>query len=163
MQRQQHYLQTLLAIGQQAAENSDIDRAKGSIYEGAAIGVRDENGNWVAQRDAEGNIVFSNNYINAQVYQYDAINDQERVTYDTSYMKLRELVFGYDLSKKTLGDGPFKGVRASIYGRNLWTIYKNTPPGIDPESGTTSGNGQGIEYGAFLPVRTVGLNVKLSF
>ncbi len=142
---------------------SDSDRPKGAIYEGAAIGVRDADGNWVAQRDAEGNIVYSNNWIVSQNYYYDAINDQERITYDTSYMKLREIVFGYDLSKKTLGDGPFKGVRASIYGRNVWTIYKNTPPGIDPESGTTSGNGQGIEYAAFLPVRTIGLNVKLSF
>ena len=143
---------------------SDTDRDKGRIYEGAAYGVKDENGVWVAQRDEEGNIVYADqHWINPQVYGYNGINDMERFTYDTSYLKLRELVFGYDLSKKTLGNGPFKAVRASIYGRNLWTIYKNTPHGIDPESGTTSGNGQGIEYAAYLPVRTVGFNVKLSF
>ena len=149
--------------GLYGTDYSDNERVKGRLYPNSALGVRDADGNWVAERDAEGNVIESQRQINPQWYGYDAINDMPQVTYDTSYIKLREMVFGYDLSKKTLGDGPFKAVRASIYGRNLWTIYKNTPPGIDPESGTTSGNGQGIEYGAFLPTRIVGFNVKLSF
>jgi hypothetical protein len=48
-------------------------------------------------------------------------------------------------------------------GRDLWTIFRNTPQGIDPEAGTTSGNGQGIEYGSFLPTRTIGVNINLGF
>ncbi len=142
---------------------NDSERPKGVQYENAAIGVRDADGNWVAQRDAEGNIVFSENWINPQQMNYDPINDQERVTYDTSYIKLREAVLGYTIPKKSMGKLPFQSARVSVVGRNLWTIKKNTPDGLDPEAGTTSGNGQGIEYGTFLPTRTVGLNVKLSF
>ena len=54
-------------------------------------------------------------------------------------------------------------MRVALVGRDLWTIYRNTPQGIDPESQTNSGNGQGIEYGSFLPTRTVGVNLKLDF
>jgi TonB-linked SusC/RagA family outer membrane protein len=142
---------------------SDNERVKGRLYENSALGVRDAEGNWVAERDADGNVIESQRQINPQWWGYDAINDMGRVTYDTSYMKLRELVLGYNLPQKTLENTPFRSIRASVYGRNLWTIYKNTPPGIDPESGTTSGNGQGLEYGVFLPTRIVGFNVKLSF
>ena len=56
-----------------------------------------------------------------------------------------------------------KNAKISVVGRNLWTIYRNTPQGLDPEAGTSSGNGQGIEFGSFLPTRTVGFNVKLRF
>ena len=45
----------------------------------------------------------------------------------------------------------------------IYGLIRNTPQGIDPESGTTSGNGQGIEYGSFLPTSTIGVNVKLVF
>ncbi len=149
--------------GLYGTDYNDSDRVSGRVYENSAVGVRDADGNWVAERDGDGNIIYNTNNINPQQYGYDAINDMERITYDTSYMKLREMVIGYDLSKKTLGNSAFKAVRVSMYGRNLWTIYKNTPFGIDPESGTTSGNGQGIEYASYLPVRTFGFNVKLSF
>lgn len=142
---------------------SDSDRPKGAIYEGAAIGVRDADGNWVAQRDANGEIVYSQNWMNPQPYGYDALRDQERITYDTSYIKLREAVLAYNVASKALENTPFQSVKLSLVGRNLWTIHQNTPNGLDPEAGTTSGNGQGIEYGSFLPTRTVGLNVKLSF
>ena len=54
-------------------------------------------------------------------------------------------------------------MKLSIIGRDLWTIYRNTPQGIDPEAGTTTGNGQGIEFGSFLPTRTIGFNLKLRF
>ena len=56
-----------------------------------------------------------------------------------------------------------KNIKLSIVGRDLWTIYRNTPQGIDPEAGTTSGNGQGLEFASFLPTRSIGVNLKLRF
>jgi hypothetical protein len=91
------------------------------------------------------------------------LQDQQRFTYDASYVKLREVTIGYTLPNKFLKDMPFKRAKFSIVGRDLWTIYRNTPQGIDPEAGTTSGNGQGIEYGSFLPTRTLGININLGF
>lgn len=142
----------------------DSQRPKGRIYEASAVGVQDENGNWVAQRDADGNIVYANIWLSPQLYGFDGLSDQSRFVYDSSYAKLREVVFGYTFPPKLLKKlKNIKHLKISVVGRNLWTIYRNTPQGIDPESGTTSGNGQGIEFGSFLPTRTVGVNLKMTF
>lgn len=153
-----------MGIGLYGTDYSDIERQKGVTYENAARGVQDADGNWVAERDADGNIIYDTNWISPQLYNYDPLDDQERITYDTSYIKLREFVVGYTFPRSILNKTSFiQGTKISLVGRNLWTIHQNTPQGLDPEAGTTSGNGQGIEFGSFLPTRTVGLNLKLSF
>ena len=142
----------------------DPGRPKGRIYEASAVGVQDADGNWVAERDAEGNIVYADIWLSPQLYGYDGLSDQARFVYDASYVKLREVVFGYTFPPRVLKKlKNIKHLKISLVGRDLWTIYRNTPQGIDPESGTTSGNGQGIEFGSFLPTRTVGVNVKITF
>jgi hypothetical protein len=142
---------------------ADSDRVKGRQYAGAAYSTTDANGNLVAKRDENGNIVYSNAYISPEQYGFDGLYDQERFTYDASYVKLREITIGYTFPNKFLNKTPFKRAKFSLVGRDLWTIYRNTPQGIDPEAGTTSGNGQGIEYGSFLPTRTLGININLGF
>ena len=142
---------------------ADSDRIKGRQYAGSAISTTDANGNLVAKRDANGNIVYSNAFISPENYGFDGLNDQLRFTYDASYVKLREITLGYTFPNKFLKKTPFKRAKFSLVGRDLWTIYRNTPQGIDPEAGTTSGNGQGIEYGSFLPTRTLGININLGF
>jgi TonB-linked SusC/RagA family outer membrane protein len=142
---------------------ADSDRIKGRQYAGSAISTTDANGNLVAKRDANGNIVYSNAFISPENYGFDGLNDQRRFTYDASYVKLREITLGYTFPSKFLKKTPFQRAKFSLVGRDLWTIYRNTPQGIDPEAGTTSGNGQGIEYGSFLPTRTLGININLGF
>jgi len=150
-------------IGLYGNSYNDSDRSKGQIYENAAIGVRDAAGNWVAAKDASGNILYTKNYINPQNYGYDALSDQARITYDTSFIKLREVMIGYKLPSKILKNTGIQETKFSIVGRNLFTFFQNTPQGIDPEASTTSGNGQGIEYASFLPTRTVGFNINFKF
>ena len=142
---------------------ADSDRPKGRIYENSALGVQDADGNWAAERDANGEIIYTQRWLNPQVYGYDGLQDQRRFVYDASYVKLREVTLGYNIPHRLIKKIKIKNAKISVVGRNLWTIYRNTPQGIDPESGTTSGNGQGIEYGSFLPTRTLGVNVKLVF
>jgi hypothetical protein len=103
------------------------------------------------------------NYISPQNFFFDAGSNQERFTYDASFVKLREVVLGYDLPPKLLERLPLQSARVSLVGRNLAILHQNTPEGIDPESSTTSGNGQGIEYAAFPPAATYGVNLQLSF
>lgn len=142
----------------------DSERAKGRIYEASAVGVQDADGNWVAERDDEGNIVYADIWLSPQLYGYDGLSDQARFVYDASYVKLREVVFGYTFPPRVLKKlKNIKHLKISLVGRDLWTIFRNTPQGIDPEAGTTSGNGQGIEFGSFLPTRTVGVNLKITF
>jgi outer membrane receptor protein involved in Fe transport len=135
----------------------DIERIKGFIYPNSYIGVQDP----VTKAWAAGAI--NNNFINPQFPNVDLLNDQASLTYDASYIKLRELTIGYQLPKGWLSKTPVNEARFSLVGRNLYTLFRNTPIGLDPESTTTSGNGQGIEFGAFLPTRTYGFNIKLSF
>ena len=142
---------------------ADSDRPKGRIYENSALGVQDADGNWAAERDANGEIIYTQRWLNPQVYGFDGLQDKRRFVYDASYVKLREVTLGYNIPHRLIKKIKIKNAKISVVGRNLWTIYRNTPQGIDPESGTTSGNGQGIEYGSFLPTRTLGVNVKLVF
>ena len=144
-------------------EYADGDRVKGRIYQNSALGEQDANGNWSAKRDANGDIVYSQIWLSPEEYGYDGLQDQQRFVYDASYVKLREITFGYTIPTRFIKKLKMKNAKISVVGRNLWTIYRNTPQGLDPEAGTSSGNGQGIEFGSFLPTRTVGFNVKLRF
>ena len=82
--------------------------------------------------------------------------------YDASYVKLRELSLSYTLPSKLLTKTPFTKISASLVGRNLWLISKNTPY-FDPETNQSAGNIQGIADGAYPSTRTMGFNLSLSF
>jgi TonB-linked SusC/RagA family outer membrane protein len=153
----------LQGIGLFGNPYNDSDRPKGIKYENAAFGVRDANGNWVAQRDANGNVVQSNIWLNPQNYGYDSGSDQARTIYDTSFIKLREVILGYTIPKKFVEKTVFQDIKFSVVGRNLFFFYQNTPDGIDPEASSTSGNGQGIEYASSFPTRTISFNLNLKF
>lgn len=98
-----------------------------------------------------------------QNYEYARPNFAEFVIYDASFVKLREVSFGYYFPKLLLAKTPFENARISATGRNLWILHSNTPQGIDPEASSTSGNGQGIENGALPPNAIYGINVRLIF
>lgn len=133
------------------------DRPRGAIYEDSFVGVVDpETGEFVAGDP-------NANYISPMNFFFDAGSNQERFTYDGSFIKLRELVFSYDLPNSLMDRLPLQSARLSLVGRNLAILFQNTPEGIDPESSTTSGNGQGIEYAAFPPAASYGVNLQLSF
>ncbi len=86
----------------------------------------------------------------------DALN-----VFDASYIKLREVTFGYSMPKKYVG--PFTDVRFSLFARNLFTWgidYK----GMDPEMASYgSGNTQGLEGGSLPSTRTYGMNLEFKF
>lgn len=115
--------------------------------------------------DANGNVSYVPNdvYVNPQNY-WSSIqeNTPEPFIYDNSYIKLRELSFGYSLPKKILKNTPFTSVTASVYGRNLWLIYTNLK-NVDPESTYNNGNGKGFEYGSLPSRRTFGFNLNVKF
>ena len=102
-------------------------------------------------------------YVTPQNYEYARPNYAEFVIYDASYVKLREVVVGYNLPTQLLKKLMVKSARISASGRNLAILYKKTPKGIDPEASSTSGNGQGIENGALPPNAIYGFNLRLTF
>lgn len=99
-------------------------------------------------------------YVNPR-YRYGSWD--ERSVFDASYIKLRELAVGYSIPRRVLKNSPVSNVKLSFIGRNLAILYQKTPKGIDPEAAVSSGNAQGIEYGAMPPVSSFGFDVKISF
>ena len=80
--------------------------------------------------------------------------------YDNSYVKCREITFGYTFPEKTLGKF-VKGLNVSFVARNPFIIWKNIP-NIDPDSGYNT-SGMGLEYGSLPYRRSYGLNVNMKF
>ncbi|MGZ3926030.1 MAG: SusC/RagA family TonB-linked outer membrane protein [Mucilaginibacter sp.] len=87
----------------------------------------------------------------------------DRYIQDASYLRLKNLVLGYNFSNTLLNKIYVKQVRVYVAAQNLvtWTKYK----GYDPEVNSFEQNNtaQGIDYGAYPNYRTflLGLNVTL--
>jgi hypothetical protein len=83
---------------------------------------------------------------------------------ENSYWKVREMSLGYDIPTKFVKNGLVKNLTVSVFGRNLFYLYK-TLKDIDPESvngGTTWGGQAGVGYSSS-PTRTFGLSIRASF
>lgn len=87
----------------------------------------------------------------------------DRYIQNGSYLRLKNVVLGYNFSNELLNNIHVKQVRIYVSAQNLatWTKYK----GYDPEVSTFEQNNlaQGIDYGSYPNYRTflVGLNVTL--
>jgi len=141
----------------------DASRVKGMKFDGyyplldaSGKPVLDASGRMVPGQKADYNV-------SPQAYwQYMDYNMHVNI-FDASYIKLNQVIVGYNFPAKLFKGTPFQSARISLVGRNLWTILKHTPNGIDPESANSSGNAQGIEQGGSLPYATYGFDFKLTF
>ena len=92
---------------------------------------------------------------------WKAIADvQKPFVYDNSYIKCREITFGYNVPEKFLGKF-VKSLSISFVARNPFTLWKNIP-NIDPDSSYNT-SGMGLEYGSLPSRRSYGLNVNMKF
>jgi TonB-linked SusC/RagA family outer membrane protein len=93
-------------------------------------------------------------------YQALAKNISALDVLDGSFIKLRQVTFGYTIPKTTLLRTPFSAITISLVGRNLWTIMKRSD-NIDPESGFSPFVAYaGIEGTSLPATRTYGFNVN---
>jgi TonB-linked SusC/RagA family outer membrane protein len=82
---------------------------------------------------------------------------------DGSFIKLRQVSFGYTIPRTVLSGTPFSAINVSLVGRNLWTIMKHSD-NIDPESGFSPNVAYaGIEGTSLPAVRTYGFSVNFKF
>jgi TonB-linked SusC/RagA family outer membrane protein len=96
-------------------------------------------------------------------YQSLARNISSLNVLDGSFIKLRQVSFGYNIPKNILNNTPFNSITFSLVARNLWTIMKHTD-NIDPESNFAPGiNYAGIEGTSVPAVRTYGFNLNFKF
>lgn len=98
----------------------------------------------------------------SQYYGNWAYANQGMFVYDASFLKFRQIIFGYDFPAKMFHN-KIQGIRLSFVTRNVFTIIKHTP-NIDPETSySASIYSQGLEAPSVPYSRTFGfnLNVKL--
>lgn len=87
-------------------------------------------------------------------------NAPSMFVYDNSYVKCREITFGYTFPERMLGK-TVKGLSVSFVARNPFIVWKNIP-NIDPDSGYNT-SGMGLEYGSLPSRRSFGFNVNVKF
>jgi TonB-dependent starch-binding outer membrane protein SusC len=81
--------------------------------------------------------------------------------YDSSYGRLRTLTVGYTIPKKLTQKAKIENIRLYVMGENLITLTKY--PGYDPEIGSTSIFGSGIDHGVYPQSRTITFGMNLTF
>jgi iron complex outermembrane receptor protein len=99
------------------------------------------------------------------VYQFDSSADGDGMAfiYKNNYIKLRELVLGYNVSKTFANKLHFQNLRVSLIGRNLLYVYR-TMKNLDPEAPLGgSWMKQGIDEGSTGATRSFGFSVNASF
>ena len=104
--------------------------------------------------------------ISAQNYWQNGVQPEEYI-YDASYIKLKELVLGYNLPKSVLSHIPFNAVntlKVSLVGANLVYLLKHTP-GTTPDGSAMSSNvfSQAIDFAPVPNTRTFGFTVNVGF
>ena len=92
-------------------------------------------------------------------------NNHEYSILDGTFVKLREVVLGYDFNFKK--PKVFQKLNLSIVGRNLAILYRDKSTrdlGLDPEAGLGSGaGGVGFENFQIPTSRSFGINLRASF
>ena len=115
--------------------------------------------------DESGNPIYKPNDVpvNPEKYWQSASrNCAAMFVYDNSYVKCREITFGYTFPEKLLTPlKVVKGLSVSFVARNPFIIWKRIP-NIDPDSGYNT-SGLGLEYGSLPSRRSYGFNVNVKF
>jgi hypothetical protein len=131
---------------------------------GAAAETGDRNRGWIID-----GVLADGSRNNIQISAQDYFNDlygfgrAELVTFDASWLRLRELAISYQLPKSLLSNTPFGSVEIGLTGRNLW-LYAPNVPHIDPEvNAQGQSNSQGLEFNALPQTRNYGALIRLTF
>ncbi len=80
---------------------------------------------------------------------------------DASYLRLRNLTFGYNFDEKVLDKIKMKGLRLYLTGQNLFTITDYV--GYDPETSSEKGLSQGGDYLGYPSARSFIIGANITF
>jgi len=86
----------------------------------------------------------------------------EAFTYDASNMRLRQAALTYNIPSSFTKKTAFRNASISLYGRNLFFVYKNSP--MDPDVTLNGGvGGYGVDFYSLPTTRSYGVNLKVGF
>ncbi len=97
----------------------------------------------------------------------DFYSNRSFCVFDGSYLKLKDLYITYTIpASKFTKSSLVKAFNVSLVGSNvaiLW-LHESNIARVDPESSLTSGNdGVGLESNSYMPTRSIGLKVGITF
>lgn len=116
----------------------------------------------IAQGVKEDGVTPNDVKVTAMKYYMALSGITENCIYDASFIKLRELSFGYNFPTKWIRKIGLSALSFSVVGRNLWNIYDKVPL-VDPESSFNIDNGQGFESYGLPASRNIGFNLNVKF
>lgn len=129
-----------------------------------------EKGNPVREAVANGGGVLSKGvlqsgepntrYVEAVDYWKDLGSIHEAHIFDASFVKFRELRFGYSFPQHLFQRLPVQNISLSFVGRNIALLYSKVPH-VDPETTLGSGNIQGLENSQLPSMRSLGFNLNI--
>ncbi len=114
---------------------------------------------------ADGSYAANTRAVDPSVYWAQILNTggvARPYIYDGSYVKVREISFGYTFSSKLISRLGIQDLQLNLVSRNPFIIYKDVP-NVDPDSNYNNGNGQGLEYGSLPTRRSWGVNLNFKF
>jgi TonB-linked SusC/RagA family outer membrane protein len=132
------------------------------IAEGVSA-TKGADGTYTSSGQANTKQIRAQDYWNVVAPDKDNVIPEEMLN-DASYVMFRELTLNYSIPAKLVSRTPFKGIRAGIYGRNLFYLQRKTE-GFAPEASSfnVSNSSLGLESTALPLLRYFGvsLNVEL--
>lgn len=140
----------------------------GISEESAANGIREHGlvANGVVEQ-ADGTYLPNETVVSAANYFGAYWGREENSVIDGSYIKLREMVLGYNLPSSLMSKiGFIQTANISIVARNLAILYTHPSNdiGIDPETGFgTANSGMGLEQFQLPTARSLGFKLTLNF
>jgi len=85
-------------------------------------------------------------------------------TFNNDFIKLRQVIFSYNLPVNKMAFLKLQSASVSLVGRNLLLLYKDKKNNyFDPESSYTNGNAQGLEAFGVPRTRSIGVNLTVKF
>lgn len=157
------YSATAACLGYQGKLTNSLEgRYDGMVIDGVCLVGTDEDGNEIYKENTT-LLTDVQNYYNST---FGSRYNFERYTYDTSFLKMKELRLEYRLPKKLIDGQKVKvlqGGSLAFFATNLFCI--SNFPFYDPEVGSFSGSNivKGVEAGSFPMNRSYGFNLKLQF
>jgi hypothetical protein len=163
------YSVTAAVLGQQGKLTNTLEgRNDGLVAEGINYAKTDKDGKPIADENG-GYLCNVNTTVCDNIYNYYkdyAANryNLEVYTYDTSFLKLKELRLEYNFPKSLMAKQKvLQGVSLAGYATNVFCLTNY--PFYDPEAGTMNGSSmlRGAEAGSYPMTRSYGFNLKLRF
>jgi TonB-linked SusC/RagA family outer membrane protein len=112
---------------------------------------------------SEGTMIVPVSRYNNSTYNWGSGSDYSQSIFDNSYLKLREISVTYRIPQRLTSKFGCKNLSLSVFGRNLFYVFKNME-GFDAESTSgTSWMSQAAIGGSTATTRTVGFSLRANF